>query len=359
MSISFLGAGFLSVPIFAQAGNTLLSQKMDSDITVSEKETQTPWAQMQQQVSDLVDENKDQMMEDQVLANLLTIPYEKRQYYFPYIHEETYLPHKIKSHPQIIVWKGKKPTVIAPLMQKFAEEYLDDLPAAFYYFMDPDYWVTPQPTEKIYIPNLILSGNKTQLTDMEVANKVVRPLKDSYILPPEIQKTLHQTDLTAKDTENLKNTLNSISYFIDSYPENKMLPSQLRDLVHDKMPEGIASPFSVWVSNIQQTEIAADFEKFIQQQGWKNADEFAHKADIMLRAVRVNRLSIPQAISLSVLRQKFPIKPNEPLDSTQMYYLMHEAKPADALFVVPYADELKKAFDANNFIRLGLLIYID
>ena len=45
---------------------------------------------------------------DYMLDRLLAIPEEKRQYYFPMLHEYRILPHKISSHPQIIIWKGKK-----------------------------------------------------------------------------------------------------------------------------------------------------------------------------------------------------------------------------------------------------------
>ncbi|MBR4931527.1 MAG: hypothetical protein IKZ02_00715 [Alphaproteobacteria bacterium] len=64
------------------------------------------------EVQEVFDANKDYFTSaDYVLDKLLTIPEEKRQYYFPAVHELIVLPHKITSHPEIIVWKGKKPTI--------------------------------------------------------------------------------------------------------------------------------------------------------------------------------------------------------------------------------------------------------
>ena len=79
-------------------------------------------------------------MQDQLLETLLKIPFEKRVYIYPALFEAKDVSKKIVTHPQIIVWKGKKPTQIAPQMQEYARENLEYMPAKFYPILDPDAW---------------------------------------------------------------------------------------------------------------------------------------------------------------------------------------------------------------------------
>ncbi|MBQ8557254.1 MAG: hypothetical protein IJ440_00490 [Alphaproteobacteria bacterium] len=310
---------------------------------------------------DFINGNKNlYFYDDYLLENLLKIPYDKRQYFFPAIHEQDLISHKIKSHPQIIVWKAKKPTVIAPIMQEFARKHLDNLPAVFYHFMDPDYWEKPQLSEQSFLPQPLLTNTPQSHTinSLEIADHAVRSLRESHQLPKDIALNYHITSLTPNDIQQTQHTLKELTAFIQSY-EDKDLPAQLRSLIGDKLPETIASPFTYWVKNIQETKFRNTFEQFIQKQGWKNSNEFAVKSDIILRSVRVNRMSLLEAMAFSQLRQENPIQKDEPLTSLQMYFLMYEATPGDAVFVAPYVEELRKIYNQYDFIHIGLPIYID
>ena len=79
-------------------------------------------------------------IQDQLLEQILKIPFEKRAYIYPALFEEETVPKKVLTHPQIAIWKGKKPTRIAPQMQEYADKYLDTMPAQFYPVLDPDNW---------------------------------------------------------------------------------------------------------------------------------------------------------------------------------------------------------------------------
>lgn len=79
-------------------------------------------------------------LNDALLQTLLKIPFEKRVYVYPALFESDLVSKKITTHPQILKWKGKKPTKIAPQMQEFAKKHLDYMPAKFYPFLDPDGW---------------------------------------------------------------------------------------------------------------------------------------------------------------------------------------------------------------------------
>ena len=75
--------------------------------------------------------------QDELLNLLLQVPFEQRQYIFPLLSAKTSVPKKIKTHPEVLVWKGKRPTRIADRF-KDDEELIQYLPEQFYYFLSPD-----------------------------------------------------------------------------------------------------------------------------------------------------------------------------------------------------------------------------
>ena len=96
--------------------------------------------------------------QDEMLELLLQIPFEQRQYIFPLLSAKQSVPKKIKTHPEVLVWKGKKPTRIADQF-KDDQELIEYLPEQFYYFLSPDMW-SPQNGQKLMEinPNQILQN---------------------------------------------------------------------------------------------------------------------------------------------------------------------------------------------------------
>lgn len=93
--------------------------------------------------------------QDEMLDFLLQIPFEKRQYIFPMLSEKKSIPKKIKTHPDVLVWKGKRPTRIAKRFQN-DPELLEFLPAQFYNFLAPEMWPDEEISEKERNTNQIL-----------------------------------------------------------------------------------------------------------------------------------------------------------------------------------------------------------
>ena len=105
-------------------------------------------------------------IQDNLLKTLLKIPFEKRVYIYPALFESNIIPKKIVTHPQILMWKGKKPTRIAPQMQEFAKKHLDYMPARFYPFLDPDGWPKQNKEDDWHnvtelLPNVLVTPNET------------------------------------------------------------------------------------------------------------------------------------------------------------------------------------------------------
>ena len=102
--------------------------------------------------------------QDEMLDFLLQIPFEKRQYIFPMLSEKKSIPKKIKTHPDVLVWKGKRPTRIAKRFQN-DPELLEFLPAQFYNFLAPEMWPDEEISEKERNTNQILMNLIQSHTD--------------------------------------------------------------------------------------------------------------------------------------------------------------------------------------------------
>lgn len=86
-------------------------------------------------VQQIVTDSETKLRED-----LLSLPFEYRQYVFPAILETKNLSQETLSHPEIAPWRGKKPTRIAPQIQAFADKNLDVLSPRLYPLLMPEVW---------------------------------------------------------------------------------------------------------------------------------------------------------------------------------------------------------------------------
>ena len=108
--------------------------------------------------------------QDEMLELLLQIPFEQRQYMFPLLSAKQSVPKKIKTHPEVLVWKGKKPTRVAERF-KNDKEFLEYLPEEFYYLVSPEAWPSEgQPSMENnpnqLFQNLMQSTNSGELSVM-------------------------------------------------------------------------------------------------------------------------------------------------------------------------------------------------
>ncbi|MGN0919995.1 MAG: hypothetical protein ACI4OR_04500 [Alphaproteobacteria bacterium] len=110
--------------------------------------------------------------QDEMLALLLQVPFEQRQYIFPMLSAKQSIPKKIKTHPQVLVWKGKKPTRIADRF-KDDQELIDYLPEQFYSFLSPDAW-GPQ-----------LGQNQMELNPNQILQNMIQQKSEEMSVMPE------------------------------------------------------------------------------------------------------------------------------------------------------------------------------
>lgn len=101
--------------------------------------------------------------QDELLELLLQVPFEQRQYIFPLLSAKQSIPKKIKTHPEVLVWKGKRPTRIADRF-KDDEELIQYLPEQFYYFLAPEMWGPKG-------QNVVMEGNPNQILQNMIQNQ--------------------------------------------------------------------------------------------------------------------------------------------------------------------------------------------
>ncbi len=311
------------------------------------------------QIQNIFNEHKDYFMSvDYMLDRLLAIPENKRQYYFPLLHEYRILPHKITSHPEIIIWKGKKPTVIPPKLTKFAEKYLDKLPAALYPALDPDKWISIREQKALYQSQIDLNNIPLLQNEPKAPNPDyrIKSLEEIYNIPETLPKAFTETNLTEKDVHMTIQTIDDIPAFIDGAEEK--LGSRLRDYLGDNLAFVMAWPFREWVKHVDDTGNGEKLDAFLKSKGWKNRDQFIQTADRLLKSYRASQMSLSEAITISGFRKEYPIKENETFLPIQMLTEFYHAKAADALFAEKYAPALKKSFTNKNLLRVGLPIKI-
>lgn len=302
------------------------------------------------------EEIKNGSNEDVLLEMLLRIPYEKRQYYFPFIHEEIFLSHKLKSHPDILFWKNKKPTLIAPQLKEFSQKHLNDLPASLYPFLDPDFWAPPAPEKKINLYGIDL--NTAPLPAFKTTDYVYPNLQSLFKLSPQVIENYTKTDLTNADISKVSHLLNHFDDYAKKLKDKDKTQQYLRALNSQFMRISLADPFAIFAQNIEKIGEKESFNSFVKENGFKNTADFVDKSDRILKAYRAQNLNPLLAIQFNHIRADMP-KDKKKIDSTQMYARMFEAHPADIYFVAKHTKELEKAFPKDNLMYWGIPIYID
>ncbi|MBR4926940.1 MAG: hypothetical protein IKY98_01295 [Alphaproteobacteria bacterium] len=301
--------------------------------------------------------------DDVFLNMLLSVPFEKRQYVFPQLHENIGMPNKILTHPEISVWKGKVPTTIPANLKEFAKEHLAYLPTTYYILLDPDQW-QEIPTERTQTPtnDLNLKYPTLKMTPHIDEFYAFPKVQDLYKLSPETAQNYTKTDLKPADIERLFNTKKALEDYLNQRKDKEDILDRLNALMryNNDVAEDLSYPYLSLVSRLKLILGEEQINRFFQSQGWKDAFEFAEKSDRVLKAYRVNFLKPNVAIQLSKIRaypKDAPI--NETMKNLQMYAKMHEAKPADVYLVEPYLNRLRQELKPDFILWLMTPIYIE
>lgn len=318
------------------------------------------------QIQDLmnkIQQNPIAAEEDLILNNLLSIPFEKRQYVFPEIAGSRGLSKKITSHPEIAIWKGKLPTTLPPQLRAFAAENLLYLPPKYYVFLDPDLW-QERPVEGSTQKGIAAQKGdiKLKLTPHIGEDFKFPAVQDLYTLSPQTIQNYKKTDLTDADVKRVFSTVNALKEYYATQEDPTFFEHQLLSLMlrNDKIEKDLSDPFASLVERLKLVQGAGPINIFFKKQGWKNADEFASKADRILKAQRVTRLNPAMAIQFQKIRSYPQNMPNSIiLNNLRMVARLFESPPGDVFFIEPYKAEIRKQLKPDFILLLGTPVYIE
>lgn len=281
---------------------------------------------------------------DMYLDYLLKTPFDQRQYIFPALFDIPNMPKKIRTHPDIAIWKGKLPTKIDPVKQAFADKYLKDMNPAFYIYLAPkgvatDVENVPLKTEGVpintghHIPQII--GKSLDFPSV----------RDVLTQPTELQENPDLAKLTVDDIPKINAGLGIFSKYLNQISQNeeyRFLLAYHTDYVQEKI-----NPFQVKVARINLMEGGKSLDSDLKKIGFKTAMDFAIKADELAKAYRVARM--PYAVALQTRRYKTIEPQNKTEKIINAAAKMYEAYPKDAILVGEHLNEVRQIFINNGF----------
>lgn len=294
---------------------------------------------------------------DRVLNMLLSIPFEQRQYIFPALFEENDLPKKIRLHPEIAVWEGKRPTRIAPQMQAFADEYLADLNPRLYPYISPDAF--PEPDDDR--PMLTDQGEDVAL-DLrrgvyEISDKPYRAVGEWIVPRAELRDNPDYGVVSEAQIEGLGQGMaafdTAMNEIIAGDRKSWLFLSQFYTSQHDVM----VNPFQTWLGNLKRMGKGAEMDAALKQAGWADSETFARAADTVAKAYRANYMTLRIAFDVRRYRGKEATSEADKMGITVAK--MYEAYPADVRQVGARCDQVREAFIKNGHQGILNAIRID
>ena len=324
----------------ARAQESTNLQAILSHIEQGEKVPFNLFSQTDQETTSVADQI------DLVLNQLLSLPPEVRPYVFPAVMDIARVPKKIRTHPEIAVWEGKKPTVIDPKFQAFADKYLDDLNPNMYIYLMPR-----GPVETESDTPVLSSALKPDPLPLPSLPRVIGvsngypAVSSLYTIPDALRQNPNRGILTLWDIEHLGAGLQAFEDFIAhkqaASPAFKSGYRALSRFFTDRFQERV-NPFQEKLKRIRLLNATDELQTTLARAGWPDPDTFARTADAMAKAYRAARMSLQTAI---VVRRYRSLKPDTKLNVFFIsVFQMYEALPADIRLVDKHLTQVREAF---------------
>lgn len=297
------------------------------------------------------EQNHLQISIDMVLHQLLSLPYEQRQYVFPGLFDTPAVPKKIRTHPEIAIWEGKKPTVIAPELQAFAEQYLDDLNPKLYLYLSPAYYQSankdkPKATELSIAVRNSSQNDILPDKDFQGYDSIYQTIKQ----PSELAQNPNKAVLNENDIDRIGSGLKTFTLFLNKElnedPSFRSGYQMLSTFYSDTDSERV-NPFQTKIERLRLMNRLQDLDKLVQQVGFKDSAEFALIADTMARAYRAARMPLRFAFESRRYRAQEPTDPVKRMTLTTAK--MYEALPKDVYLVDKHLDKVRQAFIESGY----------
>ncbi len=296
---------------------------------------------------------------DAFLASLLKIPFQQRQYVFPAIFESPFIPKKVRTHPEVVIWKGAVPTNIAPQLSDFSKKYLYDLNPRLYILLSPDAYKIPD--QENNLNNLKLSEKVKKLEPSEIGSfNGYKPIETYFKLPKAILKNPQKGELSSESIRQLANGFQTLNLFLTTRADAKQFQRSLSllETFYSDPEQNRINPIQSLVDRIRLLKQGDELEALFAKSSWKNADEFAKTADTVAKAYRVHFLSLPMAFAFQKIKGK-----QEPMSYAERVLLttalMHEALPADVRLTEKYLSDIYNTFSQAGYGSVLMPVSVD
>ena len=303
-----------------------------------------------------IQQNDVQAQIDIVLQQLLSIPFEQRQYIFPALFDTPSIPKKIRTHPEIAVWEGKLPTRIAPQAQAYAEKYLQNMNPKMYIYLAPEAYKDDNSdvaTEKLP-SNLGLAIKQAKPIAKVQGDKIAyKRVEEILKLPDELQKDPNKHILTEENVQKLRSGLNAFNTFLnDELQQNSSFRSGYRTLAlfHTNAHDEKISPFQAKLERLRLLKKDQELDKVLKRAGWTSANDFAVATDAMVRAYRAANMPLRFAFEANRYRGQTPKNNVEKMSVTLAK--MYESLPADVYTVLEHMPQIRQDFIDTGYQSL-------
>ncbi len=340
-----------------------------------------------------IKKNLDIYITETVTEAIYTLPEIYWQYIVPVLYVTPFLPDALLNKPEFLAYKGKKPTIIDPAKQGYADKYLDDMNPILYAYLIPDV----MPGEEEYVPKTMKEGiqifsktlpkqyppkvfledlPRSKMVDLAFAAEPSEKYASGEYLneKPDTGRSDEITadsDLRGGDIIEFLKSLPKASLVAEKDTQVKhadvnMLKKMIDRLMNFEKYNAIpVNPCSDFVKSLHP-ELSSGFDLILKDYGF-NKEEWGYVCDKTIKAYRlysINAEKLGAIFDLHLEREnteeynKMSERAKKSLNNElENVKNMYRGNPDDINVIKWYMKDVKKSFDDSKFLdylKIGL-----
>ncbi len=320
-------------------------------------------------------------------VSIMMLPKIYWQYVVPALYVTPLIPEEVLNNPEFLPYKGKKPTLIEPTKQKFADKYLDDLHPALYTYLIPNKMPGEEADKQESFADSII--NYTDKLPQEFPEKIFledqpsSKIVDLAFMDEPSEKYASGAYLNEKpDTERAKeitetSTLRGgdVLAFLDTLPKASLIAEKdaqlkldpkgnikdmLQTMVSSMMENPPKNPCQNFVSSLD-AKLAIGFELLLKEYRF-DRKSWGIVCDSTIKAYRLRDVDMAKLDAvLDMAMKKNALDSNLNKYSSQAKEIiakrieamedLYSGKPEDINAVKWYMDDISKAFQKSGFLN--------
>ncbi len=328
---------------------------------------------------------------ESITASIMATPKAYWQYIVPALYVTPLIPQEVLDNPDFLPYKGKKPTIIDPSKQKFADKYLDDLHPTLYTYLMPAQ-MAGEPAVQITLQQAIAEHSKklpkeypeqyflderprSQLIDKAFAAEPAEKYSTGEYL-----KEKPDTTRDPKITQNSTLKGGDVIAFLQTIPETIMVAnknqtlsvnpktdfsSRFTSMLNTEPPIAPSNPCKSFADSLDNS-LKKGYEIVLKEYGF-TLDSWAFTCDKTIKAYRLYSMSAEEMAGIMmIITQKNTIQANKEASKTGKQAInnaiediknRYNANPQDTKAVKWYIQKIQNAFidsGFENYLKINL-----